>query len=227
MSKKIIAFDADDTLWDNEGYFEETEKKFCELLADYHPPHTLAREILQTEVNNLPLYGYGIKGFMLSMMETALRVSDKTVPVEAFEKIIHYGKELLQKPVNIIEGVEDVLSQLKNRYRLVMATKGDLLDQHRKLHKSGLGPYFHHIEIMTEKKEEDYLKLIKRLDIEAKDFVMVGNSLKSDILPVLEVGGSGYHIPYHVTWEHEKIEVTINHPHFHQLKTIRDLLTHL
>lgn len=227
MKPKIIAFDADDTLWDNEGYFEETERKFFDLLSDYYPAHTLAREILHTEVNNLPLYGYGIKGFILSMIETALRISDKTLPVEAVEKIIQYGKELLQKPVTLIQDVETVLSELKTRYRLVLATKGDLLDQHRKLHKSGLGPYFHHIEIMTEKKEEDYRKLIRRLDINPTEFVMIGNSLKSDILPVLDIGGHGYHIPYHTTWEHEKIEINISHPNFHQLKTIKDLLEHL
>ena len=224
MQPKIIAFDADDTLWDNEGYFEETEKRFCDLLADYHPPHTLAREILQTEVSNLPLYGYGIKGFILSMIETALRISDKTLPVEAIEKIIQLGKELLEKPVNIIEDVEDVLDELKKKYRLVMATKGDLLDQHRKLHKSGLGPYFHHIEIMTEKKEDDYQKLIKRLDIQPSEFVMVGNSIKSDVLPVLHLGGRAFHIPYHTTWEHEKVEVKIVNKNFRQLSSIKEIL---
>lgn len=227
MSHKIIAFDADDTLWDNEGYFEEIEKKCCALMADYHPGHTLSREILKTEIDNLPLYGYGIKGFTLSMIETALRISDKTLPLEAIEKIISYGKELLQKPVNIISDVELVLKELKTRYRLVMATKGDLLDQHRKLHKSGLGPYFHHIEIMTEKKQEDYLKLIKRLDIEPSSFVMIGNSLKSDVLPVLDIGGTAFHIPYHTTWEHEKVEANIVNPNFHQLTSIKDILNHL
>lgn len=227
MDLKIIAFDADDTLWDNEGYFEEIEKKFYDLLSDYLPAHTLSREVLQTEVKNLPLYGYGIKGFTLSMIETALRISDKTIPVIVVEKIIDFGKELLQKPVVLLDGVEEVLQELKSRYRLVMATKGDLLDQHRKLHKSGLGHYFHHIEIMTEKGEEDYRKLIKRLDIEARHFAMIGNSLKSDVLPVLNIGGYGFHIPYHTTWEHEKVDITIDHPHFRHVDSIvkiKDLL---
>ena len=227
MDIKIIAFDADDTLWDNEAYFLETEKKFCALLNDYLPEHTLSRELLQTEVKNLSLYGYGIKGFILSMIETALRVSDKTIPLDVIEKIISFGKDLLQKDVTIIPEVEFVLAELKKKYRLVMATKGDLLDQHRKLHKSGLGHYFHHIEIMTEKSQDDYQKLIKRLDIKPEEFVMVGNSLKSDILPVIQIGGHGFHIPYHTTWEHEKIEVNIDHKNFRQLNSIKDIIQYL
>ena len=227
MKIKIIAFDADDTLWDNEGYFEETENKICELLADYMPHHSLAREILQTEVANLPLYGYGIKGFVLSMIETAMRISNNTLPLAAVERIIQYGKELLEKPVVLLPDVETVLEALKPKYRLVMATKGDLLDQHRKLHKSGLGHYFHHIEIMTEKKEQDYQKLIKRLDISPDEFVMIGNSLKSDVLPVLDIGGHAFHIPYHTTWEHEKIELNISHPNFKQLTAIKEIVKYL
>jgi putative hydrolase of the HAD superfamily len=227
MKIKIIAFDADDTLWDNEGYFEETENRICELLADYMPHHSLSREILQTEVTNLPLYGYGIKGFILSMIETALRISDNTLPLVAIERIIQLGKELLEKPVVLLPDVEAVLEKLKLKYRLVMATKGDLLDQHRKLHKSSLGPYFHHIEIMTEKKEEDYRKLITRLDILPEEFVMIGNSLKSDVLPVLDIGGHAFHIPYHTTWEHEKIELNISHPNFKQLSNISEIIKYL
>jgi putative hydrolase of the HAD superfamily len=227
MSIKIIAFDADDTLWDNEAYFQEIEHKFCELLEDYLPAHALSRELLQTEVTNLSLYGYGIKGFILSLIETALRISDKTIPLEVIEKILGFGKELLQKPVYLIADVEDVLGKLKNKYRLVMATKGDLLDQHRKLTKSGLGHYFHHIEIMSEKGEADYQKLIKRLDILPEEFAMVGNSLKSDILPVLQIGGHGFHIPYHTTWAHEKIELHIDHAKFRQLNSIKEIITHL
>jgi putative hydrolase of the HAD superfamily len=224
---KIIAFDADDTLWHNEAYFQEIERKFLSLLADYLPAHTLSRELLHTEVNNLSLYGYGIKGFILSMIETSLRVSEKTIPLETVEKIIGYGKDLLEKPVNLIDDVESVLSTLKTKYRLVMATKGDLLDQHRKLHKSGLGHYFHHIEIMTEKAEEDYYKLMKRLDIAPAEFAMVGNSLKSDILPVLQIGGYGFHIPYHTTWAHEKVDIHIDNPRFRQLRSIKDITSHL
>lgn len=224
---KVVAFDADDTLWHNEEFFQETEKKFFELLENYLPQHTTARELLQTELDNLPLYGYGIKAFMLSMIETAMRVTNKTIPNEAIETIIGYGKEMLNHPVQVMEGAEDVLTKLKDKYRLVMATKGDLLDQERKLKKSGLEKYFHHIEIMSEKKTADYQKLIKHLDIVPQDFAMIGNSLKSDVLPVLELGGYGFHIPYHVTWAHERVETEITNQRFKKLNSISEILNHL
>jgi len=224
---KVIAFDADDTLWHNEAYFQEAEKKFCALLENYLPQHTVARELLQTEIKNISLYGYGIKAFMLSMIETAIRITDKSIPNEAIEKIIEYGQEILTKPVDLMDGVEDVLHQLKGKYRLVMATKGDLLDQERKLKKSGLDHYFHHIEIMSEKKEDDFRKLIKHLDIPSEQFAMIGNSLKSDILPVLNLGGYGFHIPYHVTWAHERVETQIENEKFKELASIHELLDHL
>ena len=224
---KVIAFDADDTLWHNESYFQETEKKFCVLLENYLPQHTIARELLQTEVKNIELYGYGIKAFILSMIETAIRITDKSIPNEAIEKIIEYGQDLLNKPVDLMDGVEDVLHQLKGKYRLVMATKGDLLDQERKLKKSGLENYFHHIEIMSEKKENDFRKLIKHLDIAPEEFAMIGNSLKSDIVPVLNLGGHGFHIPYHVTWAHERVETQIENERFKEISSIHDLLNYL
>jgi putative hydrolase of the HAD superfamily len=224
MSLKVIAFDADDTLWANEPFFRETENRFFELFQNYLPQHTVARELLKTEIDNLSLYGYGIKGFILSMIETAMRISEKTIPMDVIEKIIHEGKELLQKPVEIMDGVEEVLGALKGRYRLVMATKGDLLDQERKLKKSKLEHYFHHIEIMSDKQEEDYKKLIKHLDIKPEEFLMVGNSLKSDALPVLNIGGHAIHVPYHITWAHETIETTIENDNFRQAASIRDVL---
>lgn len=227
MKIKIIAFDADDTLWDNELYFQEAEKKFCALLEDFLPQHTVERELLQTEINNISLYGYGIKAFMLSMIETAIRITDRNIKADTIEKIIGFGQELLEKPVLLIDGVEDVLKLLKPKYRLVMATKGDLLDQERKLRKSGLIDYFHHIEIMSEKKETDYQKLIRHLDIQTNELMMIGNSIKSDILPVLNIGGHGIHIPYHITWAHEKVETVIDHKNFRQVDRIRDILDYL
>ncbi len=227
MPIKVIAFDADDTLWINEPYFQETEKKFCELLEDYLPHHTVSRELLKTEINNLPLYGYGIKGFMLSMIETVLNVTDKTINLEVIEKTIALGKEMLARPIELLDGVEEVLLNLKDRYRLVVATKGDLLDQERKLKNSGIEHYFHHIEIMSEKAENDYLKLIKHLDVKPEEFLMVGNSLKSDVLPVLSIGAHGYHIPYHTTWAHEVVENTVDHANFKQFVNIKSLLPSL
>jgi putative hydrolase of the HAD superfamily len=226
-SIKVIAFDADDTLWINEPYFQETEKKFCELLEDYLPHHTVAKELLKTEMANLPLYGYGVKAFMLSMVETALLVSNNTVGIEVIEKTLQYGKELLAKPIELLAGVEAVLKALQPHYRLVVATKGDLLDQERKLKNSGIAHYFHHIEIMSDKQETDYQKLIKHLDINPNEFAMIGNSLKSDVLPVLAIGGHGFHVPYHTTWAHEVIEHRVEHVQFKELENILGLLPFL
>jgi putative hydrolase of the HAD superfamily len=224
---KVIAFDADDTLWVNEPYFVETENKFCALLEDYMPHHSIAKELFKTEIDNLALYGYGVKGFMLSMVETAMRVSNNHASIEIIEKAIQYGKELLAKPIELLEGIEDVLHILKKKYRLVVATKGDLLDQERKLKKSGIEHYFHHIEIMSDKQEADYNKLIKHLDIKPEEFLMIGNSLKSDVMPVLAIGGHAVHVPYHTTWAHEKVEQTIEHINFRQVITIKEILPFL
>lgn len=224
MDIKVIAFDADDTLWVNEPYFQETEQKFCELMAPYLSRHGLSQELFKTEIENLKLYGYGIKGYILSMIEAALTISENTISNEVIAKIIQYGKELLEHPIELLDGVEDTLEALKGKYKLVMATKGDLLDQHRKLHNSGLGPYFHHIEVMSDKQEIDYQKLLKRLEINPSEFLMIGNSLKSDILPVLGIGGHAIHIPFHVTWAHEKIDHKVEHKNFKDFVKIADVL---
>jgi putative hydrolase of the HAD superfamily len=166
-----------------------------------------------------------VKGFMLSMIETAIRVTNKTLSMEVIEKAIGFGKELLQKDIELLDGVEDVLKALKGKYKLVVATKGDLLDQERKLKKSGLEHYFHHIEIMSDKQEADYLSLIKHLDIEPSQFLMMGNSLKSDVLPVLAIGGHGIHIPYHTTWAHEHVEHKVEHERFRQVTQINEVLS--
>lgn len=227
MNLKVIAFDADDTLWVNEPYFRQTEARFYELLSGYSSQHTLERELLKTEIENLTLYGYGIKGFVLSMIETALRITGNAISADAVEKILNLGKQMLDQPIELLDGVEDVLLALKDKYRLVVATKGDLLDQERKLKKSGIGHYFHHIEIMSEKDGTNYLKLIKHLDIQPDELLMVGNSLKSDILPVLNVGGYAVHVPYHITWAHEHVEDNIDNEKFKSVVGIRDILAFL
>jgi putative hydrolase of the HAD superfamily len=221
---KVIAFDADDTLWHNEMFFREVEERYCQLLGEFLPPHTVSRELLKTEIGNLEHYGYGIKSFVLSMIETAVQVTDRKISAEVIETIISLGKEMMMKPVELVDGVEDVLEQLRKKFRLVVATKGDLIDQERKLKKSGLSHYFHHIEIMSDKKEADFKKLIRHLDIPSEEFMMIGNSLKSDILPVLNLGGHGIHIPYHVTWEHEVIEANTDHPNFRKAQSISELV---
>lgn len=224
MKLKVIAFDADDTLFVNEPYFQETEEKFCALMSDYLSHQGLSQELFKTEIANLELYGYGIKGYILSMIEAAMRISNKTISIEVVEKITEYGKELLQKPIELLDGVEETLQALSGKYKLVVATKGDLLDQRRKLHNSGLGHYFHHIEVMSDKKEKDYEDLLKRLEIKAEEFFMIGNSLKSDVLPVLNIGGHAVHIPFHTTWEHEKINHKVEHPNFRALEKITEVL---
>lgn len=221
---KVIAFDADDTLFVNEPYFVETEEKFLELMQDYLSRQSLSQELFKIEIDNLGLYGYGIKAYTLSMIEAALKISDNTISVEAVAKIIEYGKELLQRPIELLDGVEATLESLFGKYRLVVATKGDLLDQRRKLHNSGLGKYFHHIEVMSDKKDQDYLDLVKRLDIKPEEFFMIGNSLKSDVLPVLNIGGHAVHIPFHTTWAHEKIDHEVKHENFRALEKISDIL---
>jgi putative hydrolase of the HAD superfamily len=214
MPIRVIAFDADDTLWINETYFREAEEKFASLLEDFLPQHEIMKELYRTEIANLSLYGYGIKGFMLSMIETALRISGEKMPIALVEKIIQIGQEMLGKPVDLLPGVREVLESLQGKYRIVLATKGDLVDQERKLQKSGLEGFFHHIEIMSEKRTSDYEKLIKHLDIQASEFLMIGNSLKSDILPVLELGGYGIHVPFHTTWVHEQVDHEVKHERF-------------
>ncbi|WP_396194629.1 HAD family hydrolase [Flavobacterium sp.] len=224
MNLKVIAFDADDTLFVNEPYFQETEEKFCALMSDYLSHQGLSQELFKTEIANLELYGYGIKGYILSMIEAAMKISNNTISIETIEKITEYGKELLQKPIELLDGVEETLEALNGKYKLVVATKGDLLDQRRKLHNSGLGHYFHHIEVMSDKKEKDYEDLLKRLEIKAEEFFMIGNSLKSDVLPVLNIGGHAVHIPFHTTWEHEKISHKVEHPNFKALEKITEVL---
>jgi len=227
MSIQVIAFDADDTLWVNEPYFQETEKKFCSLLEDYLPQHAASQELFKTEIENLALYGYGVKGYILSMIEAALRITNNTLDIVVVEKIIQYGKELLERPIEMLDGVEDTLKALYGKYRLVVATKGDLLDQERKLKKSGIEHYFHHTEIMSDKQEKDYVKLIKHLDIEPAGFMMIGNSIKSDVLPVLAAGGHAVHVPYHTTWAHEQVMHHIAHENFRQLQHVKEILPFL
>jgi len=227
---KVIAFDGDDTLWVNESYYQETEKQFCTLLSEYLPEGDTRKVLFKTEMENLPLYGYGAKGFMLSMMETALKISENRVEPSVLQEIIRLGKALLDKPIELLDGVKSALSTLQNHYKLVLATKGDLLDQERKLLKSGLNPFFHHIEIMSNKQKEDYGKLIRHLDIAPEEFLMVGNSLPSDIIPVVKLGGFGIHVPFHTTWQHEQIaQHNLDNSRYREiekLSEIHELLLH-
>ena len=223
MTPKIIAFDADDTLWHNEPYFDEAQERFCVLFQDYASHQDILGLILNHQVNNLPLYGFGIKAFTLSMIETALELTNHEISGKGIEQILAIGKNLLQKPVELLPNVISVLERLKGKYKLVVATKGDLKDQHRKLHDSGIGAFFHHIEVMSDKTELDYQKMLGRLDCQPEDFLMIGNSLKSDVLPILNIGGHAIHIPYHTTWEYEKIDFEIEHKNFNSITNLSEL----
>ena len=221
---KVIAFDADDTLFVNEPYFEETEKKFCGLMEPWLSRQSSSQILYKTQINNLPIYGYGIKCYMLSMVEAALEISKGTLSSKHIERILEIGKELLQKPIELLDGVEETLAALAPHYKLIVATKGDLKDQQRKLHDSGLGHFFHHIEVMADKQEVNYLKLLQRLEVDPGEFMMIGNSLRSDVLPVLEIGGYACHVPFHTTWAHEQIDHEVEHDNFRALIDIREVL---
>ncbi len=222
---KVIGFDADDTLWVNEPYYQEVEKIFCNLLATYLPEKEISGELFKTEIANLEKYGYGAKGFILSMIETALKISNNKVSSETIYKLLKLGKELLEKPIELLDDIEFSLNHLKSNYLLVVATKGDLLDQQRKLNSSGLLHHFHHIEIMHDKNETEYKKLLKRLDIHSEEFLMVGNSLKSDVLPVLSIGGKAVHVPYHTTWQHETVSEESTSKGYHTITKMKDILS--
>jgi putative hydrolase of the HAD superfamily len=200
-----IAFDADDTLWDNEPFYRDLEHEFNAIMSNYMDAEESSAELYKTEVANLPLFGFGAKAYTLSIIETILRLSNNQIPASAIKRIYDKGKALSDSPLILLENVEKTLHKLSKKYKLILATKGDLLDQERKLTKSGLEKYFHHIEVMSDKQTNDYKKLFKHLDIEAREFLMIGNSMRSDIVPVIDLGGYGIHIPYHTTWAHETI----------------------
>jgi putative hydrolase of the HAD superfamily len=223
-----IAFDADDTLWDNEIYFRESERQFCKLINS-HNPNLTEKEIMpilfDNEVGNLSIYGFGVKSFVLSAIEAAGKLLHNDVPYSIVSSIVQIGREQLMKPVTLLADVEDTLKQLKEsgKYRLVVATKGDLLDQESKIKRSGLEQYFERTIIMSDKREEDYRKMIKSLNCKPEKLVMVGNSFKSDILPVVNLGGRGIYIPYHTTWAHEVVE-TIEHERIVEITRLKEIL---
>jgi len=225
---KYIGFDADDTLWVNELYYRETEEAFCDLLAAFMPNEQLNAELFKIEMQNLALYGFGAKSFVLSMIETAHKVSQNKVTAQTINKIVDLGKNLISKPIVLLNDVEKVLNYLyQKKYKLIIATKGDLLDQERKLKNSKLSKYFHHTEIMSDKKPSDYAKLLKHLEVNPSDFLMIGNSLKSDVVPVLNIGAAAVHIPYHTTWAHEKTTKIEHQNHFKEIKQLTEILTFL
>ncbi|MCD8402493.1 HAD family hydrolase [Tenacibaculum finnmarkense genomovar finnmarkense] len=224
---KVIAFDADDTLWINETFFREAEKEFAKLLSGYETENKIHQELYKKEIDNLKIYGYGVKGFVLSMVECALELSNYKVNQKIIDKILGIGKEMLAQPIDLLDGVEEVLQELQGKCKIIVATKGDLLDQERKLEKSGILKYFHHTEVMSDKKPADYLKLIKHLDIQPSELLMIGNSLKSDVLPLIEIGAAAIHVPFHTTWAHEQVKGNQKSTEYQTVSNITEVLNFL
>lgn len=219
---QLIGFDADDTLWLNSIYFIRAEKALAEILSPYIDAENLHRRLVAIEAKNMPWYGYGVMAYTLSLMETALQVSEHRLSGEDMEKILNIGQKMLAQEVQLYAGVKETLAKLSKHYPLILITKGDMLDQERKLKKSGLQPYFDHIEIVTEKHPEQYREILSRLHVSPEHFLMVGNSYKSDIIPVLEIGAQAIHTKDDSVWEWEKRDCPDNF--FHEIEQLPELL---
>ena len=226
-----IGFDADDTLWHNESLFALTQARFRDLLAPYGDADKIDARLYATEIRNLDHFGYGIKGFTLSMVETAVELTEGRIDGAAIAQILEWGKSMLAAPVELLPDVPEVLAELAGRHPLLLITKGDLFDQESKLARSGLGEFFRHIEIVREKDAPVYARILAKYNIQPQHFLMVGSSVRSDILPVLEIGGRAAHIPYEITWQHEAA-----HPpqtgadgyfHLHGFASLPDLVARL
>jgi len=223
MPITTVGLDADDTLWHNETIFRLTHARFVDLLDDHGDLETIETRLAEVERRNLRLYGYGVKGFTLSMIETAMELCDGGAPPEVVREILAAGREMLAHPVETLPGVDEVVAELAEKYRLVLVTKGDLLDQERKLAASGLGERFSAVEIVSEKDRGTYERVFARHGTGAAEAVMAGNSMKSDVLPAIEAGAFGVHIPYHVTWAHELADAPEGHPRYVSLSRIGEL----
>lgn len=219
----VVALDADDTLWHNETIFAATQDELRRVLGHYHEPAEIDRRLHQTEMRNLAHFGYGVKGFTLSMIETAVELSEGRVTGGEIQRIVDLGREMLRAPVELLDGVRETVAAL-SEYRLVLLTKGDLFDQESKLARSGIGDAFSAVEIVSEKDASTYARVMKRQGALPARFVMVGNSLKSDVLPVLDAGGAAVHVPYHLTWQHERVpDEALVGREFTRLASIREL----
>jgi putative hydrolase of the HAD superfamily len=218
-----LCFDADDTLWHNENVFADAHARFAEILGRYHERARIDRVLFETEMRNLPIYGYGCKGFALSALETAVAVAGEQLSSREVNEILGLAQDMLRHPVELLPGVFEVLHNLAGTYRLTLLTKGDLHHQERKLLDSGLLPHFEHYQVLSDKTPAAYQRMLKLWGLKPSDFIMIGNSLRSDILPALEIGSHAVWIPYPLTWEHERAEPPEAHPRFHKLASIREL----
>lgn len=218
-----IGFDADDTLWHNERFFQMTQERFLAVLSGYAAPDHLAERLLAAEKRNLGHYGFGIKGFVLSMIETAIEVTEDRVPAAVIRELMEAGREMLSHPIELLPNARAAVEAMAGRFRLVLITKGDLLDQERKLAQSGLGDLFDAVEIVSQKTEATYRAAFARHGDGADRAMMIGNSLKSDVIPALEAGSWGVHVPHDVTWELELADLPKTEPRFRELSDLSAL----
>jgi putative hydrolase of the HAD superfamily len=219
-----IGFDADDTLWQNEQFYRLTERRLTELLAAHADPGDISRRLLEAEKRNLEFYGFGIKGFTLSMIETAIEVTEGRVPAAVIQEILASGRELLRHPVETLPHVRETLEQLAGNYRIILITKGDLFDQERKLAQSGLGELFNAVEIVSDKNASTYQRLFSRHADGPGRSMMVGNSLKSDVVPAIEAGSWGVYVPHDLTWSLEHSDEPADSPRFRRLEHLGELM---
>jgi putative hydrolase of the HAD superfamily len=201
----IIAFDADDTLWHNEPLFLDTKSRFQDLLAAYHSPEWIEERLTDTQIRNLRHFGYGIKSFALSMIETAIELTEGRITGHEIQQLVDFAKEMVGAPLRLVEGAEATVRALADTHRLILVTKGDLFDQESKIARSGLGDLFSDVEVVSEKTRTTYEAIAAKHGVDPGGFLMIGDSLRSDILPVLEIGGHAIHVPYDTTWRHEEV----------------------
>ncbi len=218
-----IAFDADDTLWENEPYFRKSEKIFCNLVSDYIDEDNAMKIVYDVNIKNLQLFGYGVKAHILNMLEALSIITKNNASHSLINQVIEIGKNQINKPIVLLDNVEETLKTLSKKYRLIVVTKGDLLEQKTKFFKSNLSKYFEYIEVLEEKNEENYTTMLNKINCKTDELLMIGNSLKSDIIPILNIGGYAIHIPYHTTWEHEVVKEPVIHEKLIELKNISEV----
>jgi putative hydrolase of the HAD superfamily len=223
-SLTTIGFDADDTLWQNEHFYRLTEQRFTDILADYADPETLLRKLIEAEKRNLKLYGFGIKGFTLSMIETAIEITEGHVPADVINRILATGRDMLSHPVEMLPHARETLEKLAGSYQMILITKGDLFDQERKIMQSGLGDFFDAVEIVSDKNASIYQRIFNRHGDGPARSMMVGNSLKSDIVPAIQAGSWGVYVPHDLTWVLEHLEEPVEAPRYRRLAHLGELV---
>ncbi len=220
----LIAFDADDTLWHNLVHFNAAEKRFGEMFANYLPAHEASAQLMKTESRNIPLYGFGVKSFTLSMIETAINISNGAVDAATTAKLIAVGRDMLDHDVELLPHVEDTLKALHGDYKLLLITKGDLKHQERKVLASGLAHFFEGVDIVSDKTPETYARIADRHASMPKQMLMAGNSVKSDVLPMIAAGGIGVYVPFEMLWEHDHEEVPVGIERFFEVRDLRGVV---